>query len=111
MVDEREGLDVDLNEARIKSLSEFTRGLSQECGWLKSVMGKLFPYLELGREEKLIGGEARVDRLKNGTISKLALQVSEYYQSALQYAEQSSTPFPEVTSPISFPEVSSFSCD
>ncbi|GAA5829396.1 hypothetical protein JCM5353_008683 [Sporobolomyces roseus] len=71
---ERAGLeDSDLCRVKLESLSKVVMGLSQECGWLKAV----------------------IDRLKNGTIAKLAMQVSEYYQEALELAQRTTNPFPE----------------
>ncbi|GAA5980914.1 hypothetical protein JCM5350_004764 [Sporobolomyces pararoseus] len=57
----RGGGDVDFEEEVLKGFESFLKSCIQEIGWMKSVL----------------------DRLKNGTISKLALQVSLNYSEAL----------------------------
>lgn len=50
---------------------------------------------------------AWTDRLKNGTIAKLALRVAELYQQAKQAADLAPSGT-ESTAPFAFPEVRSF---
>jgi len=56
-------LDLDFNRQVIEGFREYLKACIQELGWQKSI----------------------VDRLKNGTIAKLAIQVSIYYENSLNH--------------------------
>lgn len=98
--DEGLPLSPDLTAETVESLRDLMLAQAQEVFWQKGVMGGSLVLLSLSPSEgKKLTRCGTTDRLKNGTISKLALSCSTLYGSSLSHAMAAKT------ASFSFPEV------